>query len=205
MLSAHVRRFPIELAGAVVVTMVLYASLHALIARRGALPDVSPILKLQFTPLTVETETVKRHVDVKPARPDLAPPPRTVQVPTSGLDPGATAPPRGIEDLIHQNAPRVGTAPGGADRDAGPMLRVEPEYPMQARQRGIEGWVVVEFTVSAAGSVKDVAVVESEPGTVFDRNAVNAVRKWKYHPKLQDGRPVERSGVKVRLDFEMES
>ena len=39
---------------------------------------------------------------------------------------------------------------------------------------------------------------------VFDRAALNAVRKWRYNPKVQDGQPVERPGVKVRLDFQME-
>ena len=94
---------------------------------------------------------------------------------------------------------------GGADRDAVPLVRIEPDYPMQARQRGIEGWVVVEFTISTAVTVKDATVVASEPGNVFDRAAVQAVRKWKYNPKIVDGKPVERPGVKIRLDFEMES
>jgi protein TonB len=94
---------------------------------------------------------------------------------------------------------------GGADRDAVPLVRIEPDYPMQARQRGQEGWVVLEFTISTAGTVKDVAVVASEPGTVFDRAAVQAVRRWKYNPKIVGGKAVERPGVKVRLDFEMES
>jgi protein TonB len=64
---------------------------------------------------------------------------------------------------------------------------------------------VLEFTISTAGTVKDVEVVASEPGSIFDRAAVQAVRKWKYNPKILDGKPVERPGVKVRLDFEMET
>ena len=57
------------------------------------------------------------------------------------------------------------------------------------------------FTISAAGTVKDAAVVASEPGTIFDRAALKAIRKWKYNPKIEDGVAVERSGVPVRLKF----
>ena len=74
---------------------------------------------------------------------------------------------------------------------------------MQPRQRGIEGWVVVEFTVGTAGAVREASVVASEPGTVFDSAALNAVRKWRYSPKLEAGRATEQT-LRVRLDFEME-
>jgi protein TonB len=90
-----------------------------------------------------------------------------------------------------------------ADADAAPLVRVEPRYPVLAARRGIEGHVVVEFTITAAGSVKDASVRESEPPNVFDRAALEAVRKWKYQPKIVDGAAVERSGVKVRLTFEL--
>jgi protein TonB len=112
-----------------------------------------------------------------------------------------------IASLVEGQARQMGNigGTGGADRDAVPLVRIEPDYPMQARQRGQEGWVVLEFTISTAGTVKDVAVVASEPGTVFDRAAISAVRKWKYNPKIVGGKPVERPGVKIRLDFEMES
>ncbi len=51
--------------------------------------------------------------------------------------------------------------------------------------------------------MKDAEVTNSHPGTVFDRAALRAVRKWKYNPKIEDGEPVERTGVTVRLEFEL--
>jgi protein TonB len=195
-------RFPIELVGAVVVTMALYASLHALIAQRSATGIELPApIKIEFRPLRVETEIERRPVVVKPERPELRPPPPRVDVSPGTPDPkGAGS--VSIDDVIRAITPPIG--PGqAADRGPGPLVRTEPEYPMQARQRGLEGWVLVEFTVSTAGTVKDAGVVASEPGTVFDGAAVNAVRKWKYSPKLQGGRAVEQP-MKVRLDFEME-
>jgi protein TonB len=64
---------------------------------------------------------------------------------------------------------------------------------------------VVEFTISAAGTVKDPFVIAAKPSSIFNRAALRAIRKWKYNPKTEDGEPVERPGVKVRLNFELEN
>jgi len=200
-------RFPMALVGAVLITMALYAFLHALISRRGGLDDVQAVVKIEFTRLHAESEVEKRKPDkVKQEKAEVAPPPPDIQIARSTADLGQGEGMGAIQTMVEAQTKSMGSLnQGGGDRDAVPLVRIDPDYPMQARQRGIEGWVVVEFTVSTAGTVKDAEVVASEPGNVFDRAALNAVRKWKYNPKMQDGKPVERSGVKVRLDFEMET
>jgi TonB family protein len=92
---------------------------------------------------------------------------------------------------------------GLSDRDPLPLVRVEPEYPPQARQRRLEGWVQVRFTISTAGSVKDQVVVKSSH-SLFERNALQAVSKWKYQPQLVSGKPTEAPGQQVVLRFKME-
>jgi protein TonB len=92
---------------------------------------------------------------------------------------------------------------GGADRDIVPLVRVDPDYPPRARQRGIEGYVDVQFTISPVGTVQNPQVIGSQPAIVFDSAALRAVRKWKYNPKIENGVPVERKGVQVRLRFEL--
>ena len=200
-------RFPMALVGAVLITMALYAFLHALISRRGGLDDEQAVVKIEFTRLHAESEVEKRKPDkVKQEKAEVAPPPPDIQIARSTADLGQGEGMGAIQTMVEAQTKSMGSLnQGGGDRDAVPLVRIDPDYPMQARQRGIEGWVVVEFTVSTAGTVKDAEVVASEPGNVFDRAALNAVRKWKYNPKMQDGKPVERSGVKVRLDFEMET
>lgn len=200
-------RFPMALVGALLITMALYAFLHALISRRGGLDDVQAVVKIEFTRLHAESEVEKRKPDkVKQEKAEVAPPPPDIQIARSTADLGQGEGMGAIQTMVEAQTKSMGSLnQGGGDRDAVPLVRIDPDYPMQARQRGIEGWVVVEFTVSTAGTVKDAEVVASEPGNVFDRAALNAVRKWKYNPKMQDGKPVERSGVKVRLDFEMET
>lgn len=87
---------------------------------------------------------------------------------------------------------------------ASPQFRVDPTYPPEASRSGTEGWVKLGFTVSASGSVSDIEVIESQPARVFDRAARRALKKWKYKPKLVDGKPVSQTGMVVVLDFKLE-
>jgi len=79
-----------------------------------------------------------------------------------------------------------------------------PLYPMRASTRGIEGWVVVEFTITETGSVEDAHVVQADPPRVFDSAAVKAIRRWKYKPKVTGGKPVAQVGVRTLISFELE-
>lgn len=94
------------------------------------------------------------------------------------------------------------TVPSG---DPLPLVRVEPLYPPRAFLREIEGWVLLEFSVSPAGTVVDPFVVDSEPARTFDGAALSAVRRWKYKPKVENGVAVPRHGVQVVLPFELEA
>ncbi len=201
-------RFPIALIGALAISVTVFGVLRVMTNVRGKIGEVSSAVKIEFTRLRQDTEVKEKRRDkAERSKAQQAPPPPQVTAARTKLDPGDSAGDiTAIATLVEQQAALSGdlSSSGGADRDAMPLVRIEPEYPMQARQNGIEGWAVVAFTVSAAGTVKDAVVVASEPGTVFDRAALSAVTKWKYNPKVVDGRPVERSGIKVRFDFEME-
>ncbi|MFP6608278.1 MAG: energy transducer TonB [Myxococcota bacterium] len=93
----------------------------------------------------------------------------------------------------------------GSDQDIVPIVRVNPQYPIRAADRGIQGWVEVQFTISAAGTVKDPVVVDAKPATVFNRAALRAIRKWKYSPKIEEGVAVDRPAVRVKLHFNLEN
>jgi protein TonB len=91
---------------------------------------------------------------------------------------------------------------GGLDRDSVPLVRIEPQYPPQAQQRRLEGWVHVRFTISGAGTVRNAKVVKSTD-RVFENAALRAVEQWKYQPQLEAGKPVDREGeVILRFDLE---
>ncbi|TNE41187.1 MAG: energy transducer TonB [Alphaproteobacteria bacterium] len=92
-----------------------------------------------------------------------------------------------------------GTSPGSCGI---PIVRVPPTYPENAARKGIEGWVSVRFTVNEYGQVSDVHVSESDPPGVFDKAAVNAVKKWKYNPCKGAG--ATKVYLEVVLNFELE-
>ncbi|HYB33196.1 MAG TPA: TonB family protein [Steroidobacteraceae bacterium] len=95
--------------------------------------------------------------------------------------------------------------PAGAV-DASSLTRtryVAPKFPDVARQRGIDGWVDLEFTIGTDGTVSDVAVVGAQPAGVFEKASLDAVRRWHYQPIVRDGQPVSQS-ARVRLRFVVE-
>ncbi len=69
------------------------------------------------------------------------------------------------------------------------VKKVQPRYPEQARQLRIQGPVQLEATVDKDGSISHVKVLSGEP--ILAREAVAAVRQWKYRPYYLNGQPVE--------------
>jgi protein TonB len=97
----------------------------------------------------------------------------------------------------------LGTS-SGSDRGPVPQVRLEPEYPRSAKERGIEGWITFRFTVATDGSVKDIAILDAQPPRIWDSATLRAVSSWKYQPAIQDGRAVEQVGVTVTYRYELE-
>ena len=91
---------------------------------------------------------------------------------------------------------------GISDGEYLPIVKVAPVYPARALSRGLNGYVIVEFTVTTNGSVRDVFVVESS-STLFERAASEAALKFKYKPRVIDGTAVEVPGVRNRITFEI--
>ena len=80
------------------------------------------------------------------------------------------------------------------------VREVPPVYPKDAQRAGTEGWVQVEFTISADGSTKDLQVLNSAPKQVFDKAALDSVSKWRFEPVRKNGAPVAQRAV-LQLKF----
>ena len=91
-----------------------------------------------------------------------------------------------------------------AEGDVLPIVRIDPQWPREALVEGIEGYVVVEVTIGADGSVKAVHVIQAEPRRMFDRNVIRAVLKWKFKPRIINGVPVERKAIQM-LEFTLDN
>ena len=78
-----------------------------------------------------------------------------------------------------------------------PVYHPDPEYTDRARKKKINGTVVVSFIVTTEGKVRDVTVTRSLDEDL-DKQALAAVRKWRFEPAMKDGTPVE-----VRISAEL--
>jgi len=94
-------------------------------------------------------------------------------------------------------------APAAAEnRDAQITRMVPPKYPLQAARDNQQGWVEVEFTVTADGSVSNAHVIDSQPRRIFDRAATEAVSRWQFKPALINGTPTAVV-LKRKLEFKL--
>ncbi len=84
------------------------------------------------------------------------------------------------------------------------LVRVPPVYPLQARRRGVEGWVKVILTVNENGFVEDVTVLDADPAGVFERSVEACVMNWRFEPGTVDGAPV-RARVETTIEFHLAS
>jgi protein TonB len=89
-----------------------------------------------------------------------------------------------------------------SDRDAQPLVRIEPQYPMRAAERGVEGQCTVQFDVTPDGTPTNIEVLNCT-SSLFDRAVIRAVERWRYNPKVVDGVPVARRGVRTQFDFNL--
>ena len=96
-------------------------------------------------------------------------------------------------DALQRAIGAAATAPCG--RTAAPEVKriryVPPEYPQDALKKGIRGEVRVRITVAADGKVKSATVVQSNPADVFDKAALDAVRRWRFKPIAADDPDIE--------------
>lgn len=165
--------------------------------KRIKLPDI-------YMP-DVEIE-VQRLIE-KPEKPEVdeTPPPDIPEQDFDKIDGnaavGLVAAPGNMRPKLDLN---IGAGLQAIDGEYLPIVKVAPQYPRRALSRGIEGYVIVEYTVTKLGTVKDPRVVEGKPQGTFDRAAIKSALRYKYKPRVVDGEPIEVKGVRTRITFELE-
>jgi len=85
-----------------------------------------------------------------------------------------------------------------------PIVKVAPIYPRRAQTRGITGYCIVEYTVTASGAIRDPEAVDCQPSGVFESASVKAALKFKYKPRVVDGEAIEVAGVQNKFTYELE-
>ena len=201
-------KYPLAILLAAVTTLTLFFVMQALIAmgtgevKKGELKKIADIHmpERELEVLDTEKKPEKPEEPEQPP-PDLAPPPIDTSVPDAGAI--SMAPVR-----VDTGIKLGGIGLGASDGEYLPIVKVAPIYPSRALSRGIEGYVIVEFTVTKAGTVQNPVVVEAftdkgNPTTIFNRAAIKAASKFKYKPKVIDGEPVDVAGVQNKITFKI--
>ncbi|MFP6641059.1 MAG: energy transducer TonB [Myxococcota bacterium] len=160
---------------------------------------------IEFVRLKRDTDllTRKRELPDKEKPPEPPPPPELQMSKTDqpDADSMAIAAPSLNAGIDLGGGPNLGI--GASDSDSVPLVRVPPQYPIRASERGIEGWVVLRFTITESGTVRNPQILDSKPKRIFDRSALQALRKWKYRPRVIDGVAVARV-EEVKLTFDLD-
>ncbi len=198
-------RFPITFAAGSLLTSLVFLLLWVFIHTGESVSlDSKQATRIDFTRLRRDTETAsKRQTKAKRDRPDLAPVQPKMNFSSASASTAAVSM---IQPDINARASmtKMTVNVGGSDRDTMPLVRINPDYPPRAQSRGIEGWVMIEFTITAAGTVRDARVIDASPKGYFEEAALKAIARWRYNPKVQEGVAVERVGLRIRLSFNME-
>ena len=194
---------------AAVVTFGLFLFMQKLISSVGGeRTRLEAMAGIRFGPVEIPDDIVtrSRRKPDKPPPPRDPPPPPKMQI--ARVDQRAHDMPRLIMPAL--DVPLVGgtglflgsfeQVDRTAEGDIIPIVRIRPMYPREAAIAGIEGWVKVEFTITEVGTVKDPRVIEASPARMFNREAIRAILKWKFKPRVVDGVAVERRATQT-IDF----
>jgi protein TonB len=205
-------RTPIAAVLAVGVTFGLFVFMHKLISSgAGNNDDLDAISGIHFGPVDIPDDvlTRNRRVPKKPPPPKNPPPPPKMEI--AKVDQVVQDMPK--LDIPNLNNPLVGGDGiflgnfGSIDKteegDIIPIVVIRPMYPRDAAMQGLEGWVKVAFIITEVGTVKEPRVIDADPPRIFNREALRAILKWKFKPRVVDGVAVEREATQV-IDFSLD-
>jgi len=155
----------------------------------------------------VKREEAVQRKDRKPERPDLqqAPDAPPSMKDANSSDAASTlavsAPTVSVAGDLGLN--RSGIGIGAGEGDYLPIVKIAPIYPQRALARGITGTCTVRYTVTTAGTVKNVEVVPDMcVEEMFAKPSVEAAKRFRYKPRVIDGDAVEVQGIYNMFHFE---
>lgn len=205
-------RVPIAAIVAVGVTFGLFLLMHTLVSSGSdERAELDALAGIHFGPVEIPDEimTRSRRKPEKPPPPKNPPPPPKMEI--ASMD-------RQVQDMPKMTIPDLDVPLAGgtgmfignfqqvdhkAEGDIIPVVIIRPMYPREAAISGTQGWVKIEFTITEVGTVKNPRVVDAKPPRIFNREAIRAILKWKFKPRVVDGVAVERRATQI-IDFTLD-
>jgi protein TonB len=203
-------RYLFSIVLAAVVTIAAFYLMHRLISGAGGDPDeMEPPPGIRFGPVDIETQMQEkeRQKPEPPPPPDTPPPPPDIQV-SEVQQTRMNMPDMEMPELnlgVGAGPPVLGNVgmDRGAEGDVVPLVRINPQYPRDAAMNQIEGYVTIEFTITETGAVRNPRVIDSKPPRVFDREAIRAILRWKFKPRVVDGEAIARRATQT-IEFNLD-
>lgn len=196
-------RFILGTPIAAIITVALFLMMKAFITTEIPESKVQARIKFRIKPQVEELKVRKRQVKAARSK-DVKPPPPPPQVakqkavqPKEGIANVAGAIPKFDAPHLNRNTVNFNVS----DRDAQPLVRIPPMYPPRMAERGMEGSCDADFDVSPEGKPYNVRVTCTNSG--FSSSAKRSVEKWKYNPKIVEGKAVSRVGVHTVITFRL--
>ena len=125
--------------------------------------------------------------------------PAPVTAPALSLSPLSTD--LSVGDLVSSSGLLDGVSV--ADAEVAPLVRPPAVYPARAKMRNIEGSVTARLTIRPDGTVSDVEIIQAEPQGVFEREAMRAMYRYRFSPKMVNGEAVTQTATQT-LEFSLQ-
>ena len=90
-----------------------------------------------------------------------------------------------------------------SDRDVQPLVRIPPQYPPRAAERGLEGSCDMTFDVLPDGSIDEASIQADCTSSLFAREASRAIARYKYAAKIVNGEAVVQRGLRQTIEFQL--
>ncbi len=194
-------KWVIALVGGAFVAFVLFTIMQILISGQFKPQEKVAAGNFEINPTVEDVKVIRRETKVQQVKKVVTPPPppqierQQAAKPTERI--------ASIEGAIPEfEAPKIDRQNFKiqvSDRDAQPLVRIPPIMPPRAEK---SGHCRVKFDVSPEGAPFNVQATYCTQ-SLFQRASIKSVEKWKYNPKIVDGRAVSRTGVESKITFRL--
>ncbi len=200
-------RLAVGIPLAAIVTYVLFTIMRVLIGQEFEEPDLEEARVIERITPQEDDQQINRRARSKPNRlnnADKPPPPPKLSASKQDIDlPTPNIQGQAPTELKFDRMQNLAFDPVAiSDRDAQPIRPPVPTYPNRAAERGIEGSCDVRFDVDTRGRPYNVEADCTD--NVFRREAVRAVSRVEFAPKIIRGQAAERRNVVYPLEFKLD-
>ena len=198
-------RYGAVLPAAAILTVGLTLTMAALVATEFTPQEKTETASYEINPLEDDLPDPIRRLELDPLREvEVPPPPPKLAVAKSDAVKEPIIEITGKEIIFKKADLDIDTKFDlqPIDKDPTPLVRIPPTFPSRFLQGDVSGYCRVRFDVNPKGQPFNVTATICTSNQLKSPT-VRSVQKWKYAPKIQNGRPVSRSGLETTIRFDL--